>query len=454
MRVVILGGSTLGRLLADSLMSSLVLEPSLSSAVDLAHRYGRDRVLVGDPKDDGVLVWAGVDMADVVIVTTGKDADNLTIAKQVRALSRCRIIVEASDPVNVQLLRDMGFEDVLSPEMSAAQHILALIQPESHEVSELYVTDGSPLKGKKINELILPKGVMIAGILRQDRLVGLTQTDTLGKGDHLILFSPSGSAPIEALISESRIEMRPFKEIAVLMDESKGSESMLKEMSGLAKDIHASLRLVSSGDQLLREARQLADAWEVPVTTVHLEVGALVNPAGTAQQLHLEEGCLALQMNKALTKGFLAKRRVKDLISSTPQPIIISRGTYPYRRILALVDMSWRDGKLAETTGKLAIACKADLDLLREADSIEAGEEVRHIKRLARSFGVQVRDVAIEGNPTVELVSMIRSGRYDLAALEWGCRLLKKDIIRRVVFESPISILVKGKGACDLPFRP
>jgi trk system potassium uptake protein TrkA len=451
MKVVVIGSSDLGKLVADSLLSCTIVEESLDRARELAKAYGLDRMVVGDPTDEATLLKAGVEGVDAVLVATGDDSRNLTVAKLLERLSQARIMLEAEDPSNVQVFSGLGFEDVFCPHLSAAQQVLFLLQPEDHQVSEVCVTDKSPLKGRRMRDLALPKGVIVAGVLRGESLMRPDPELIFQRGDHIVVHSSSGPALIDALLSDWREEMRPFTDLTVLLDETRESELMAREVTWLARTLGARLRLVSHSDKAIIKAKDVATAWHVVTASALQRTETFADLLTTAPLLGEGNECLVIPMHPGISEGFLRRKRFIDSFASLPMPVLISRGTWPYRRILALVDVPGGERSASELATRMAIMGNIELGLLWASGSSEAGEETVQLKRMARTYGVQVRDDAIEGNPTVELVSLIRSGRFDLVALDWGCKLLKQDIMRRIVFESPVSVMIRGKGVCDLP---
>lgn len=69
-------------------------------------------------------------------------------------------------------------------------------------------------------------------------------------------------------------------------------------------------------------------------------------------------------------------------------------------------------------------------------------ESILHMMRVGKVYGLEVTTEKVEGNPTIELVSEISSGDYDLVVANWNSPILRKDITKRMLFESPMSVLV------------
>ena len=48
----------------------------------------------------------------------------------------------------------------------------------------------------------------------------------------------------------------------------------------------------------------------------------------------------------------------------------------------------------------------------------------------------------MEGNLTLEFVSMVKSGDHDLTLVNRACKTVKRDIIRRVYMDAPRSVMI------------
>jgi len=72
----------------------------------------------------------------------------------------------------------------------------------------------------------------------------------------------------------------------------------------------------------------------------------------------------------------------------------------------------------------------------------EAYRLLRHLKRTGKIYGVDVTELRVRGNPTLEFILEVKSGAYDLIVLDWQGRSVKRDILRRVIEYGPRSTLV------------
>jgi hypothetical protein len=67
---------------------------------------------------------------------------------------------------------------------------------------------------------------------------------------------------------------------------------------------------------------------------------------------------------------------------------------------------------------------------------------MRHIRRTGEMYGLEIVEDEVEGNPTLEFVSLVKGGQNDLTLVNRACKTVKKDIIRRVYMEAPKSVMI------------
>lgn len=110
MRVVIVGGGTVGRGLASRLEGrgeDVVLIENDADAVETARDDGHT-VHVGDGTDREVLVAAGIENAKTALVVTGDDDQNLLAAQLASATFNVEdVLVRVNDPGNADAFRDL-----------------------------------------------------------------------------------------------------------------------------------------------------------------------------------------------------------------------------------------------------------------------------------------------------------------------------------------------------------
>jgi trk system potassium uptake protein TrkA len=128
MKVGIAGGREEAYYLIGLLMKDkhklVVINDDRTYCEHLAAEYDKVSVVYGNPGSEEVLSDAGIKGADVMIALSGKDADNLEIcqlAKQMFSVKKTVCMVR--NPGNVEIFKELGIDQVISPVHILAQYI-------------------------------------------------------------------------------------------------------------------------------------------------------------------------------------------------------------------------------------------------------------------------------------------------------------------------------------------
>jgi trk system potassium uptake protein TrkA len=189
--VVVAGGGRVGFHLARSLMAAghevALIERDPAIAAELGARIDIP-IIVGDGSMSPVLEEAGAARARVFAAVTGRDEDNLVACQTVKTLWPGResptgfipgpkTIARVSDPHNEDLYRALGVDATVSA-TSLIQGVierelptlkiktLLSLQAGGVSILELTLSDTSPVVGKPLREVIVPKDCNVVAILR------------------------------------------------------------------------------------------------------------------------------------------------------------------------------------------------------------------------------------------------------------------------------------------------
>jgi NhaP-type Na+/H+ or K+/H+ antiporter len=199
MRVIIVGGGTVGRALAERLEDrgeNVVLVEADEQMVERTRNEGFT-VHNGDGTDTEELRAAGAENARIVVAATGDDDVNLLVAQLADSkFDVDTIIARANNPDNVDAFEDLGVRTV-SSSMATAWGIDNIIERpalanwmteigRAGDVQEVEVTS-KDLVGKTIDEIDeeLPNGAIIGLVGREGESEVPSGDFTLQHGDHL-----------------------------------------------------------------------------------------------------------------------------------------------------------------------------------------------------------------------------------------------------------------------------
>jgi len=183
MFVVVVGGGRVGTgltrlLLADGNEVTLI-EKSRAHGEQLAREFG-DSVCIGDGSDLDVLRKAGANRADVVAAVCDRDEDNLVVCQLVKVMFMLpRTIARVADPENEKVFTALGVDATVSStriinslisEKVAASDVMPILSLRGDlEIVEATVSERSPLVGKKVSDLPMPKDCRIISIVRGEQ---------------------------------------------------------------------------------------------------------------------------------------------------------------------------------------------------------------------------------------------------------------------------------------------
>ena len=151
----------------------------------------------GDACEAKTMEEVGATRADVVIAVTGDDEDNLVICQMTKKRYKVgRTIARLNNPKHIEIFQRLGIDITVSP----TRAILALIEAElpssryvplmtlksaGLEIIELRIPAGSPIAGKMLRDINLPRAGNIALIIRDKQFITPTAETQLMSNDEI-----------------------------------------------------------------------------------------------------------------------------------------------------------------------------------------------------------------------------------------------------------------------------
>lgn len=179
--IVIAGGGVTGLFLAETLEKRSfrvrILETSRERCDEISESLERTEVIHGDATNINFLKEERIATADVFVGVTGDDENNLMSCLLAKELGVGKTVVKLARPDYASLVQQFGVSLALSPRHVMAERILTLIsrgriqaltllEDGRVEVIEFTAEHGSPMVGKPLSTLALPKGTLISTIVR------------------------------------------------------------------------------------------------------------------------------------------------------------------------------------------------------------------------------------------------------------------------------------------------
>lgn len=202
MYIVLVGGGNVGIQLAKRLIARgeeiLVLEKDSATARKLATLLGEQYVMQGDGCEFHVQRESGFNRADVIVAATGEDEDNFVVCQLAREVWKIkRVIARVNDPSHEETFRQIGIDETVSATSIIYSLIVQQISSDdivpvgalhrgNVEIVETNVSGRSPVVGKRVDEVKVPAGSLIAYLVRDGQGLQVTHETKIEPGDMLV----------------------------------------------------------------------------------------------------------------------------------------------------------------------------------------------------------------------------------------------------------------------------
>ena len=206
-QVLLIGGRNKAKSLADSLISQGYRVTAVNDSLEECTHLAQIRslhVYHGDGTKPYVLDEAGAADCQIAIALTSRDESNLVACQMCkRNFGVAKTVSLVSDPKKTEFFHQMGVDSVVCA-ISAVTGIIqqqALIDEMVNiipvgmgqvQIVEVPIPGTSPIAGKKLWEIDLPKEVVVGCVLRRDQAV-IPRGDTrIEAGDTLVIIAGNG----------------------------------------------------------------------------------------------------------------------------------------------------------------------------------------------------------------------------------------------------------------------
>jgi len=201
--VFIIGGGHIGYQLARRMEQQKIevrlVERDADHCEFLTRNLERALVLNFDGLEANILLEEGIDRADLVISLTDSDTDNILTSLLAKHHGAKKCITKITRPDFIPLLGKLGIDVALSPRQVAANMILRFVRRgavvsvttimgSDAEVIEIAVPDLPRFRDAPLKSLAFPRGAIVGGIVRQERVFIPSGETALQPGDILVVF--------------------------------------------------------------------------------------------------------------------------------------------------------------------------------------------------------------------------------------------------------------------------
>jgi hypothetical protein len=429
--------------------------------------------VAGDATSRLVLERAGARSADCLIATCGQDEINLEIcqiAQQHFNISQLASVVY--EPEMLQEFQALGVQTVLvgvSISTSLANRIEPAVQAAENlglghgELMELTISATSPALGRPLRTLS-PQNWLLAAVYRQGQLIIPHGETRLKEHDRVLVVGHPLLLPgIADYLRLGRVQFpSPYgtRLVVVLDKPNEQGQTAVREARLLAEQTEAEgLDVLNWGDAKRWKkwtkplAKLLEDATDDCPKAPYMR-GSSDLPAGTW-------GCLILPAQRTGWRRRYGWRHtlLDEALTTFRKPVLVARGSAPYRQIVALVQSEQRGVGTPAPLRGLQAALGVGSALKREVSSLSvtapdfiAGEAVattrqeidQAILTLAATFRMRVERQQVKGNPIRETLARLEPDDLLVVQVPRGIHpsLFRPNGGRYLALCAPCSVLV------------
>lgn len=206
--VMLIGGGKISYYLARQLIeigiSVKIIEQNRQRCEELSDLLPRATIVCGDGTDQSLLLEEGITQTDACVALTGIDEENIIVSVYAAIKGVIKVITKITRTSLMDILDSVGLESIISPKDLTANIILRYVRAlqnslgsniqtlyklgaDSVEALEFRVTKNPRLTGIALKNLSLKKNLLIASIIKRDRIVIPSGDDTLEPGDAVIV---------------------------------------------------------------------------------------------------------------------------------------------------------------------------------------------------------------------------------------------------------------------------
>lgn len=206
MYVIIMGAGRVGLSLANLLIEDGYDITIIENNEELCAEAAADLdalVINGNGTNSKLLEEANIQDAEFFVATTGSDESNLLSCILVRKYKVPNIIARVSNPNNEEAFIEVGIDNVISPERTAAEYLEKLIsRPNVADLLTLGEGDAEildmtvkneKLVGKKISDISPTKEYIIIATYSDENLVIPQQDNVLAYGEKISILVKRGA---------------------------------------------------------------------------------------------------------------------------------------------------------------------------------------------------------------------------------------------------------------------
>ena len=227
--VFVVGGGRISYYLASILermnMRLKIVEQREARCLELSEALPKSLIIHGDGTDQELLESENLSDTDAFVALTDRDEDNLIISLYALQRKIFKVVAKCNRRNYIGIVRDLGLDSVISPKLFIANQILQIVRGRQNtkgsvmnalykiadghaEAMEFVANDTTRHQGVPLKDLALKKGILIAVLVHQGRIIIPDGSAVISAGDTVIIVSSShGILDINDIYDESHMDL-------------------------------------------------------------------------------------------------------------------------------------------------------------------------------------------------------------------------------------------------------
>ena len=472
-RILIAGAGETGSYLAQRLGENwevVVVDPD-AAALESPLLAGCSVCHQGDATSALVLRKAGAQEAHAVVACTGSDELNLEVAR----LAGQQFSTDNLYAVMESLEQDQTYETAGVEAVDRSQACAVLLESRIEgrkvatsiglgegEIQEVEVLANSSVIGKRLADM-RPRKWLVGAVYREGKLIVPHGDTVIHEGDRVVIVGEPDILSAMAthigqgesefplhygcnlVVSDVRLMTGAVDEITYLFDNTEARALRLVSGAGAA----VSSVQVDGGVDLMKRFVEAG----IPTEFLQVQVDRTEEFAAALEGSDMGMLLLWPQELSWLCRVGLRRSPTVKLLDHLRSPVLICRGTFPYKRVLLVLaepDMPSSSAQLAidlarKVGGQLHLGVVHQPELVVGAQLREEMEEKRkQVDNLASMYHVDVEPEVMEGNPIEQVVAL--SEQFDVLVIPYrrgrSSSLTRPDVAQNLLHRARCSTLV------------
>ncbi len=432
--------------------------------------YKHFTVVIGDPSSKVVLRKVKREPVEAAFATLRDDETNLEFCLLCRSEFHVdNLISLVEDPANLDRFLEHNIKTIDLTEVLAGaveshfnrgRRRATGVGLEIGEILEVEVPSHSPVIGKQLMTL-RPQSWLLGAIYRDNDLVVPHGRTVIQKGDKCLLIGKPNILPFIAEYFQrgsSEFPLQYGTRIGVLYHPDMNNYDEAQYLVSSTEAV--GLRILVEDKAFTERAVELGDSIglkEDQIVPIEQEYSTW--PSADSYARLQDATDLGILVTHQPEEGWLQQfsrenRNFWKLLDSTLDPVLVGRGTAPYKNILLPIGVGSAFRRVVEVAIDIARKLGANLSAVGFAspdfvtgesyrETLE--ESAREVKNIAAVYSLEIHVEILDGHPVWQTVELLQ--KYDLAIVGHsgggGFSLLPEpDISKNLILRSPCSLLV------------